>query len=185
MTFQQSLGLRSLGGNLGQQYLEQCFGTDVDYRSIRNLRIQLMDGWIAEHGVEPKPGIEELLSYLNTHQIPCAITTSAPADRARAYLTPLGLCQRFTKICSGHDLPHGKPAPDIYWEGAAQLGLAPESCLALEDSPAGITSAFRAGCLPVVIPDQDAPDSETLTRCFARADSLTDVVELLEILQEN
>ena len=59
------------------------------------------------------------------------------------------------------------------------LGLRPEECLALEDSPAGLLSAHRAGCLPVMIPDQDQPDVPTLSLLYAKADSLSDVIALL------
>ena len=76
-------------------------------------------------------------------------------------------------------MPRGKPEPDIYLRGAAELGLPPETCLALEDSPAGILSAYRAGCLPVLIPDQDTPGQDTLSLLYAKADTLTDVISLL------
>ena len=68
----------------------------------------------------------------------------------------------------------------MHLHGAAQLGLKPEECLALEDSPAGLLSAHRAGCLPVMIPDQDQPDEKTLPLLYAKADSLTDIITLLE-----
>ena len=138
-----------------------------------------MDAYIREHGVEPKPGIWELMDCLDARGIPAAITSSSPVSRIREYLTPLGLYHRFAKICSGHDVPNGKPAPDIYLHGAAQLGLRPEECLALEDSPTGILSAYRAGCLPVMIPDLDQPGEETLSLLYARADSLTNIIGLL------
>ena len=77
-------------------------------------------------------------------------------------------------------LPNGKPDPDIYLRGAAELGLPPGVCLALEDSPAGILSAYRAGCLPVLIPDQDCPGADTLSLLYAKADALADVIALLD-----
>ena len=179
MTWNQALGLRSLNHVLGQRYLESCFGPGIDYGRAREIRIQRMDAWINLHGVEPKPGIYPLLNHLHACHIPCAITTSSPPERVKAHLTPLGLYDRFDRLCSGYEVAHGKPEPDIYLYGAACLGLEPGSCLALEDSPAGIESACRAGCLSVVIPDQDAPGQATLSRSFARADSLSDVIDLL------
>ena len=180
MTREQALGMRSLSKTAGQRQLESYFGPNVRYGEIRATRIRLMSAYIAEHGVEPKPGIYELLDHLDACHIPAAITSSSPVDRIESYLKPLGLYHRFAKICSGHEVPHGKPEPDIYLHGAARLGLKPESCLALEDSPAGILSAFRAGCLSVVIPDQDIPGEEILSRCYARADSLADIISLLQ-----
>lgn len=179
MTREQALGMRSLSRTAGQKQLEGYFGPGVDYAQIRSTRIRLMSAFIAENGVEPKPGIYELMDYLDANNIPAAITSSSPVDRIECYLKPLNLYHRFRKICSGHQVPKGKPEPDIYLYGAAQLGLRPEECLALEDSPAGILSAYRAGCLSVVIPDQDQPDRETLSRCYAKADSLSDIPALL------
>ena len=181
MTLEQALGMRSLSSSAGQAQLERCFGSDVNYSQIRATRIRLMSAFIEENGVEPKPGIYDLLDHLDAHHIPAAITSSSPTDRIESYLKPLGLYRRFTKICSGHEVPNGKPEPDIYLHGAAQLGLKPEECLALEDSPAGVLSAFRAGCRTVVIPDQDQPDEITLSRCCAKADSLSDIIDLLNI----
>ena len=83
-------------------------------------------------------------------------------------------------MVTGYDVPQGKPEPDIYLRGAAELGLPPEGCLALEDSPAGILSAYRAGCLPVLIPDLDTPGEDTLSLLYAKADTLSDVVGLLD-----
>ena len=182
MTYDQALGMRSLNSAASQSYLESCFGPEVRYEPMRQVRIRLMDAFIAENGVDLKPGIRELLDYLDSRHIPCAITSSSPLERIREHLSKHGLDTRFAKLCSGHDVPNGKPAPDIYLHGAAQLGLPPESCLALEDSPAGILSACRAGCLPVLIPDLDQPSPETVRLLYAKADSLSDIIPLLEMM---
>jgi len=181
MTRQQALGMRALSGTAGEKQLHSYFGPCADYRRIRAKRIELMDAFISSNGVEPKPGIRELLEYLQERQIPCAITSSSPVERIRRYLEPLGLYGYFDKILSGHDVPNGKPAPDIYLYGSAALGLKPEACLALEDAPAGILSAYRAGCMSVMIPDQDEPDGKTLPLLYAKADTLTDVISIIQL----
>lgn len=180
MTREQALRMRSLGGKAGEDMLHSFFGTGANYKQLRAKRIELMDAFIAEHGVEPKPGIYELLEDLRANGIASAITSSSPMDRIEQHLRSLGLYDRFDKLCSGHEVPHGKPEPDIYLHGAAVLGLNPEECLALEDSPAGILSAYRAGCLPVMIPDQDQPGEETMPLLYAKADTLSDIVALLK-----
>ena len=182
MTMEQALGMRSLSGALGQEKLTAYFGPAAVYGQIRDKRVELMDAYVAQNGVELKPGIRELLDYLEEKGIARAITSSSPLDRIQEHLSFHGLDTRFNALCSGHDVPNGKPAPDIYLHGAASLGLKPEECLALEDSPAGIESAFRAGCFPVIIPDLDQPSEETLSRCFAKANSLADIIDLLEEL---
>ena len=93
----------------------------------------------------------------------------------------LGYFHLFDKICTGYEVPNGKPAPDIYIYGARSLGLKPEECLAVEDSPAGITAAYRAGCPTVMIPDQDPATPELEGMLYAKADGLVDLIDLLQV----
>ena len=180
MTVEQSLGMRSLGKKLGQPYLESLFGPGIDYTQLRNKRVELMDAYVNAHGIAPKPGIYDLLDYMQEKGIAAAITSSSPMESIEKHLSAVNLLHRFQKLCSGHNIPNGKPAPDIYLLGAAELGLKPEECLALEDSPTGILSAHRAGCLSVMVPDLDQPDEATTQLLYAKADSLTDVIGLLK-----
>ena len=179
MSWEQALTMRGLGRQAGEAAIHRYFGADADYMQLRNKRIELMEAFVDAHGVELKPGIRELLDYLDAAGIPAAITSSSPIPRIRKYLGQHGLDIRFTALCSGRDVPHGKPAPDIYLSGAAALGLDPAECLALEDAPAGILSAYRAGCLATMIPDQDQPNTETLSLLYAKADSLLDIIDLM------
>lgn len=180
MTHQQALGMRSLNREAGQAKLTEYFGPGISHPQVRKKRIELMDAYVEAHGVDPLPGVAEILTYLKEQGIPCAITTSSPRERVERYLGRLGYLQLFDKICTGYEVAHGKPEPDIYLYGAQSLGLKPEQCLAVEDSPAGITSACRAGCAVVMIPDQDPPTDQLRAQLFAKADSLTDLIGLLE-----
>ena len=139
-----------------------------------------MDAYIDLHGVDLKPGIRELLDFLDEKGIPAAITTSSPIERVQRYLGPHGLIDRFRRLCSGAEVAHGKPEPDIYLYGAACLGVDPENCIAVEDSPAGVLSAYRAGCMTVMVPDLDQPSEETRELLYAKADGLTDVIDLIQ-----
>lgn len=179
MTYEQALGMRSLNNEAGQAKLESYFGTGVSRSVMRDKRVELMDAYVAEYGVEAKPGIHELLDELRGKGIRCAIATSSPKDRAVEYLSKLGLADKLDCICSGHEVAHGKPEPDIYLHAAACIGIPPENCLAIEDSPAGILSAHRAGCMPVLVPDLDGSDEKMRKILFAEADTLTELLELL------
>ena len=179
MTREQALQLRSLRREQGIEKMEAFFGPAANFDEIRAHRIELMEAHIARYGVDEKPGIRELLALLKEKGIPCAITSSSALAVVRERLGRLGILDGFTALCSGKDVPNGKPFPDIYLAGAASIGVAPERCLAIEDSPTGLEAAWRAGCMGVFVPDQDQPDDVTLSRCFARADSLLDVMELL------
>lgn len=179
MSFEQSLYMRAQGKEKGAELLQGFFGPTADYTAIRTKRIELMDAYIARHGVALKPGIRELLACLQSEHIPAAITSSSPLDKIQEYMDFHSLTPFFAALCSGRDTPRGKPEPDIYLHGAACLGVPPENCLALEDAPAGILSAWRAGCLPVFIPDLDQPDAETTPLLYGLADSLHDIIPLI------
>ena len=180
MTEQQALGMRSLNKEAGQAKLESYFGPGVSRAALRDKRVELMDAYTEQNGVEVKPGVFQLLEYLRERKIPAAITTSSPMSRVRRYLEPLGLWDQFDRLCSGHDVPCGKPAPDIYLYGAQAIEVPPDMCIAIEDSYAGIVSASCAGCFPIMVPDLDEPDEKTENLLYAKCDSLLDIISLLE-----
>lgn len=178
MTREQALGLRSLSRGAGLAKMQSYFGEEVDYSAIRKKRIELMDAFIEQEGVEIKPGIHELLEFLKERGVKTAIATSSPIERTVLYLTAVGLQNSFDELISGYMVERGKPAPDIYLYAAAKLGVAPCNCMVLEDSPAGILAAHRAGCFPVMIPDQDEPDEETTRLLYAKVENLQAVISL-------
>lgn len=178
MTHEMALGMRSLSREVGERQLKAYLGEEVDYQQVRNRRIEMMSAFIDENGVELKPGIHELLAFLKEKGIKTSIATSSPLDRTKEYLSQVGLVDEFDELVSGHMVEYGKPAPDIYIYAASKLGLKPEECLVLEDSPTGILAAYRAGCIPVMIPDQDQPDEETKSRVYAVVENLIAVKEL-------
>lgn len=179
MTKEQALGMRSLNRGAGLAKMQSYFGSEVDYDAIRAKRIELMDTFVEKEGVTLKPGIRELLAYLKERGIKTAIATSSPLERTVLYLTSVGLEKSFDELVSGYMVEKGKPEPDIYLYAAKKLDVKPEHCIVLEDSPAGILAAYRAGCLPVMIPDQDEPDEETKALLYAQVERLDRVICLL------
>ncbi len=179
MTLTQALTLSGLGPQAGEAAIHSFFGKDADYLALRSKRIELMDAYVEQNDIDLKPGIRELLDHLDSQGIPAAIASSSPIPRIRKYLSRHGLDTRFQALCSGRDMPVGKPAPDIYLCAAKAIGIPPQECLALEDASAGILSAHLAGCLPIMIPDQAQPNAETTALLYAKADSLTDIISLV------
>ena len=179
MTKEHALGMRSLNREAGLAKMQSYFGESVDYDGTRNKRIELMEAFIQKEGVEVKPGLDVLLRYLKEQGIKTAITTSSPLERTISYLSMVGLEQSFDKLITGYMVKKGKPEPDIYLYAAKEFGFQPSECIVLEDSPAGITAAYRAGCMPVMIPDQDEPTKEIEKMLFAKVERLDMVVQLL------
>jgi len=119
------------------------------------------DAIVEREGIALKPGLTDLLAWLEAASIPKAVATSTRRSRAQAKLVHTGLFERFAALVGGDEIARGKPAPDIYVEAAARLGVAPQDCVALEDSEPGIRAALAAGMMPIMVPDL-APPSPAL-----------------------
>ncbi|MBX3010337.1 MAG: HAD family phosphatase [Caldilineaceae bacterium] len=140
--------------------LEDCYAilrTAVDTAfpmpTFLELWPRLWHKQVSTHGVPRKPGLVELLDLLDERQIPKAVATSTEYDEALFTLQKAGIADRFSLIISGDQIANGKPAPDIFLRAAARLGVAPEHCLALEDSEAGVLAATTAGMVTIMVPE--------------------------------
>ncbi|HNB25877.1 MAG TPA: HAD family hydrolase [Alphaproteobacteria bacterium] len=96
-----------------------------------------------ERDLRPMPGIEAVLAAL---AVPfCAATSSAP-ERVTRSLAIAGLAPQFgERVYTVSMVERVKPAPDLFLLAARRMGVAPESCLVIEDSPLGVAAARAAG----------------------------------------
>ena len=104
---------------------------------------------VREKGIEPLPGVRELLAALQTAEIPCAIGSSTERANLDCLLDLMDLRKFFRVIVSGEEVVHGKPDPSIFLLAAERLGVAPAECVVIEDALVGIEAAKRAG-MPVL-----------------------------------
>ena len=176
MTDEQVLSMRSLGRPFAPVKLKEMFGPELDYPAVRECRKRLMEEYIDAHGIELKPGCIELLTNLKENGLRAAIATATDLERTEKYLEMLGLRDYFTEIVCATMVKEGKPSPDIYQYACEQLGRKPEECIAVEDSPNGVLSAYRAGCKVVMVPDQTQPDEELMKLLYRKCDSLFDLM---------
>ena len=175
--------LRShIGSNVEttKKLMQEHFGTGFDFEAVRADRIAHSFRYIEENGMPLKPGLRELLAYLDEKRLKTAIATSSGEMFVRFYLEHAGLDHEFDVVVSGDKIKKGKPEPDIFLTALAELGVGAEECLVLEDSYNGITAAHRAGIRSVMIPDLLPPTPEIARLFFSKADVLTDVIPLIE-----
>lgn len=180
MTRENALSIRSLHRSFAIPYLRGLFGEDFDYFKIRSRRMELMNEHLKTHPLELKDGADELISYLIENGLMTAVATATDLERTRDYLTRVGLLEKIDRIVCATMVEQGKPKPDIYLYAAEQLGFEPCECIALEDSPNGVRSAASAGCRTIMVPDLTQPDSELAALISAKADSLFDVINIIE-----
>ncbi|MCZ7559046.1 MAG: HAD family phosphatase [Burkholderiaceae bacterium] len=130
-------------------------------------------------GVQAKPGLIELLDWLDARAVPMAVATPTQQELALEKLALAGLRERFETIVGGDQVPRGKPAPDVYREAIARIGAEPAHCIALEDSEIGLRAAHAAGATCIVVPDLLPPSPEYEPLAHAIVPSLREARELL------
>ncbi len=135
---------------------------------------------ISSGDIPLKEGIHDLLDYLEERGLPCAVATNTEKSRAQLKLKSSGLFDRFKAVIGGNCVTHPKPAPDIFLRAAEALGISPEACLALEDSPVGVTAAYQAGMTVFMIPDMVPASDEARAQATAVYPSLFDVIAWLK-----
>ncbi len=134
---------------------------------------------IAGNKLALKPGVLELLEFLDQLRLPRAIATSSSRTTVEHHLTSHGLMDRFDAIVCRGDYEKGKPAPDPFLKAAERLGIEPRLCLALEDSHIGVRSASAAGMMTVMAPDLLQPTEDISALCVFVARDLHEVRDLI------
>lgn len=95
-----------------------------------------------------RPGARELVEELHDRGIPTALVTMSRRRMALVTAGAIG-ARGFRVVVAGDDVEHAKPHPEAYRTAAAALGVDPRHCIAIEDSPTGVTSAAASGAVTV------------------------------------
>ena len=134
---------------------ERCYRLEVD-----------------ERGIQPKPGVPELLQLLRARGVPVAVATATRSGNAERALEAAGLLDHLPVCVTGDQVAQSKPAPDVFLAAAARLGLAPELCIAVEDSEVGARAAVAAGMWTLMVPDFRPPSEELAAMVHEILDSM-------------
>ena len=173
--FQSMVGLPAEASD--GQVLEH-FGQDYPVAAF-NARVGERVAAACEAGIPLKAGVAELLDHLDALALPRAIATSSSHRSVQAHLGLSGIIPRFQAIVARGDYARGKPEPEPFLTAAERLGVAPEDCLALEDSHNGVRAASSAGMMTVMVPDLLAATDEMHRLCVLIARDLHEVWAML------
>ncbi|WP_369248293.1 HAD family hydrolase [Streptomyces sp. R41] len=100
-----------------------------------------------ERELEPVPGAVEVLEKLVADGVPYCVASSGSHERIRVGHRKTGLDLWFDegRVFSSQDVGRGKPAPDLFLHAAERMGVPPQKCVVVEDSPLGVQAANAAG----------------------------------------
>lgn len=173
------LGIVGLPSPHARDYLLAHFEGNIDVDVVWARASELFDQ-LAATDLRIKPGLLELLSFLDEQGISTAIVTSSSRATVDEHLTKVGLQERFEVVVARGDYSTGKPHPMPYLMAAERIGRDISECLALEDSHNGVLSASSAGAMTVMVPDLLQPTDDIHSLCECILDNLDDVRTMLE-----
>lgn len=162
-----------------EKFLEH-YGREFPYDEYKKEMAELFHKTAAEGGLELKPGVVELLTFLKEQEYKIALASSTRRAVVESELTAAGIISYFDEIICGDMVEKSKPEPDIYLKAAEKIGVSPDKCYAIEDSYNGIRSAHRAGMDVIMVPDMLPVNKEMEETCCHIFDSLFQVIELLQ-----
>ncbi len=159
-------------------YLRDELGVPMDVEAInRDVVARMQETYRRE--LPLLPGAVEAVRALG-ERWPLALASSSNREVIDLVLELSGL--RFGVTVSSEEVARGKPAPDVYLEAARGLGVAPDRCVAIEDSSNGLRSAAAAGMAVIAVPNPHyAPSPDALALAAARVTVVGEVTpELVE-----
>ncbi len=171
--------LKTLGMNIkkSQELWYKEFGDKYSETKLRFYAKEFLDEFYTTNSVPVKPGLYNLIDYLERNGFIMAVASSSPTEVVHKHLKDTKLFDKFASIVCGDTIKESKPNPEIYLKACKQLNLEPSECYAIEDSKNGILSAKAAGCKTLMVPDLWEPDEETLQILDGKFSDLNDVKE--------
>ena len=152
-------------GTDARSFIRQCFDRVAE---------------LVKTDLRARPGLDLILPYLSEKGYILGLASGSERAVVDSNLESTGLGHYFAATLCGDEVVHSKPDPESYTRVCAMIGCRPEECYVLEDAPNGILAAHRAGCAPVMVPNDVQPARAIRDLCAGVFGSLSDVVEAME-----
>lgn len=135
-----------------------------------------------EKEVPVKPGLNEILDFLDAHHIKKAVATTTRRELTEERLKRVGVYDRFDYVLCGDEVINRKPNPEIYLSVLKRMDTDARNALVLEDSVVGVEAAYRAGIDCIQVPDIIAPTDVQKKQTVYTA---KDLMEARDYIKEN
>jgi len=160
---------RAMGRQLGQDLTEERFAASFGRRNpelmhdlwgdaVPEDRYDWWGDWkeatyrrILMHEFPAMEGARDLIDALKAAGFHLAVGSSGPPENVAAALEGLERGGAFDARVDGSEVARGKPDPTVFLTAAAKLGIEPARCAVVEDAPAGVEAARRAGMVPIAL----------------------------------
>lgn len=159
--------------------LRETYGDGFDFFRLRERKQEIFIKILREQEIPVKPGVRELLDYLQNQGYGIALATASPREYTVENLRLAGIERYFQHLVTGDMVKEAKPNPEIFFKAAKLLGVEPGNCLVLEDSLNGVEAGLRGGFVTVMVPDLTQPGENLRQRVNRVCPSLLEVKDWL------
>lgn len=163
-----------------KELMKKEYGADFPFDEIYERKRNLAFETTKKNGVKIKPGVHELLDYLNDKKYKTAVATSTRKERALQLLEEAKIKEKVNYVIGGDQVEKSKPNPEIFLKAAKALNVEPEKCIVIEDSDSGIAAAHAGKMIGIHVPDMKQLEDETKALAFKVCSDLIEVKEYLE-----
>ncbi len=172
----------SIGLNVNDTclFFKKLFGENFDYPAFREKTSRKFHEEIARNGLPVMEGVYDILTFLQKTSLKVGLASSSRTESVYKHIKEHDMEQYFEVMICGDTVEHSKPEPDIYLKACKALGLSPDKCIAIEDSPNGIRSAYAAGMFPIMVPDLVQPTADIEKMIYRKYDSLIEVKKFIQ-----
>lgn len=168
-----------------KEVFAEAFGADFPFAEMRGRVLEALDRHVKEHGINVKPGIPELLRFLQKHKVKIGLATSTEESRAVRSLEQAGIFPYFDGCMFGNRVKNSKPAPDIYLAACELVGVSPAEAMGVEDSINGMFACIHAGMTAVMVIDLIQPTQELRQQADRIYESARQIMEHWDEFADN
>ncbi|MDD6069956.1 MAG: HAD family phosphatase [Clostridiales bacterium] len=169
-----------LNREAARQKMLEHYGMDFPYDTYKKEMSDLYHRRYSGGRLPMKPGVVELLTFLKEKGKKIALASSTRREVVLAELRDAGILDYFDKVICGDMVKRSKPEPDIFLKACEELEVEVQDAYAIEDSYNGIRAAYRAGMMPIMVPDLAEPTEEMKQLTVAIMPSLLEMLEWID-----
>ena len=142
--FKMTFGMRN------ENIIPNFFGNWIDVTNqeevtrLADRKEEIYREIIISDGIEPLPGVRDLLQSLKSEEIACSIASSTPIANIETVMGMIGLSDYFDAITAAEDVSNGKPNPEVFLKAAEKIKVDPKNCVVFEDAHVGIEAGLAA-----------------------------------------
>lgn len=149
--FKMTFGMRN------ENIIPNFFGNWIDVTNqeevtrLADRKEEIYREIIISDGIEPLPGVRDLLQSLRSEEIACSIASSTPIANIETVMGMIGLSDYFDAITAAEDVSNGKPNPEVFLKAAEKIKVDPKYCVVFEDAHVGIEAGLAANMQVIAV----------------------------------